>query len=273
MIVFPQPSKAPQVDLAEDLGAPGRSIQTLEPSSVSQSSFNSFDVTADRPPLKLARRRLLEGGPSGSSTGSAACGETIGNGSGDDPQAGLQEEELGSPPAKKAKMGRKGYEADAQAGSKAFFALQDKAHLLAVPQQQSQLLPHPQQQTAAAPQLALVSLPPLFAVATVTVPVVLPPISLVPLVPAQLGGSRRELAPVQLAAPRPVAPSGVTSREPWQEAPSERPLNLCKMPVSSNDGLEMIDSLGEWDPAPLDEAGGKAVVEECILKAASSRGR
>ncbi|KAL8446459.1 hypothetical protein Emed_004913 [Eimeria media] len=67
------------------------------------------------PPLQLTRRRLSEGGSPEPNKGLAACGEASGNGSEDDPQGDLQEEELEAPPAKKAKVEEEGSEEDAEA--------------------------------------------------------------------------------------------------------------------------------------------------------------
>ncbi|KAL8438158.1 hypothetical protein ACSSS7_000393 [Eimeria intestinalis] len=68
-------------------------------------------------PLQLTRRRLSEGGAPESSAGLAACGETSGDGAGDDVQGPLREEELGPPQAKKAKLEDGGHESDHEKGS------------------------------------------------------------------------------------------------------------------------------------------------------------
>ncbi|KAL8438164.1 hypothetical protein ACSSS7_000399 [Eimeria intestinalis] len=66
-------------------------------------------------PSELTRRRLSEQGPSESSTGLAACGETSRDSSGEDAQASPQDGGLVPPPAKKAKVEGEGSGADAQA--------------------------------------------------------------------------------------------------------------------------------------------------------------
>ncbi|KAL8446452.1 hypothetical protein Emed_004906 [Eimeria media] len=55
-------------------------------------------------PLQLTRRRLSEGEPPESLAGYAACQETHGDGSENDPHAPVSEEDPGTPPAKRAKV-------------------------------------------------------------------------------------------------------------------------------------------------------------------------
>ncbi|KAL8269469.1 hypothetical protein Esti_006608 [Eimeria stiedai] len=457
MVVFPQSWEAPQVDMGEASGAHTRSVQSLEPSSVSPSSFLSVDGATARQELgfpsysrrlrfrgglgfklvlgaiasaaavavliavcaaashrtaalQVTRRRLSEGRAPESAAGLAACGETSGDGFGDDPQATNLEEEVEPPPAKKAKVEGEGFDAGDEAGSQAQTsasgqaesasaaggtavtppeaesslesrlssgevmaaqalmdlwcaqasanleeaalaaafqgqaklrrgpqqqeqppapqqqapippAPQQQAHLLAFqqqaplphasqqqaplapapqqqaqlplalpqqaplapapqqqaqlplepqqqarlapdPQQQAQLAFDPQQQTAASPSLALVSPPPLLAVATVADSVVTPSVSLVPIIPAEVEGQQPQPAPVQLA-PLPPDPR---PQEPSQEAPPESPLNSRAICLSSNGGLEVIDPLGEWEPPSSGEAGGRAVLEHAFSR-------
>ncbi|KAL8438165.1 hypothetical protein ACSSS7_000400 [Eimeria intestinalis] len=68
-------------------------------------------------PSELTRRGLSEQGPPESSRGLAACGETIGDSSGEGAQASPQDGELVPPPAKKAKVEGEGSRADAEASS------------------------------------------------------------------------------------------------------------------------------------------------------------
>ncbi|KAL8438160.1 hypothetical protein ACSSS7_000395 [Eimeria intestinalis] len=70
-------------------------------------------------PSQLASRRLSEGRLPESKVGHAACGETSKEGTGDDSQAPLQEEELLPPQAKNAKVENEGFDADAEAVSEA----------------------------------------------------------------------------------------------------------------------------------------------------------
>ncbi|KAL8446453.1 hypothetical protein Emed_004907 [Eimeria media] len=63
-------------------------------------------------PLQLTRRRLSEGEPPESLAGYAACQETHGDGSENDPHAPVSEEDPGTPPAKRAKVEDKAPGAD-----------------------------------------------------------------------------------------------------------------------------------------------------------------
>ncbi|KAL8446457.1 hypothetical protein Emed_004911 [Eimeria media] len=272
-------------------------------------------------PSQLTRRRLSEGGSPESSKGLAACGETSGNGSGDDPQGDLQEEELGSPPAKKAKVEDEGAGSDAEAGfqAKTFtssqaesdiasagaavtvpevesplesrasldeiiaaealvalwgedppasseqtapsLALHGPSQLPSAPREEEQHARGLQQQGAAAPPLAFVSFSPIVAVGSVTVPVVISPMGLVFPIPAGVEGPQPQPAPVQLAAPRSVAPLEASSEERLQEDSSEILVGSRAELLSSNKGLEVIDPLGEWEPPSFSGAGGQAIVE------------
>ncbi|KAL8441583.1 hypothetical protein Emag_007049 [Eimeria magna] len=266
-------------------------------------------------PLQLTRRRLSEGGPSPSAKGLATCGETIGSGSGDDPQASLQEKELGSPPAKKTKVGDEGPEADAaadlqghtsgsgqeepaSAGGAAFAAPRTESSLVSVispeeviaaeslialwdtlasapqqqaaagtvfqgqaqspsaPQQHSQIPPVPQQRAATATSHAFESPPPLPSAALLSKPTVVSTST-----PASAEAPQPQPAPIQPAEPRPGPSRTVPLRKSRPEA-----FWGSRVKIVSTDGLEVIDPMGKWEPPPLMEAGGDAVVEHAFSK-------
>ncbi|KAL8271291.1 hypothetical protein Esti_004784 [Eimeria stiedai] len=141
-------------------------------------------------------------------------------------------------------------------------APQQQVQLLPAPQQQLQLPPAPQRRAAAAPPLALGSVPPLFAFATFTVTVVIPSPGFVSLIPAGVAGPQSQPAPVQPAVPLPQAPRD----EPLQEASSGRTLNSRKALLMSHQGLEMIDPLGQWEPPSSAQAGGAPVLEHAFSR-------
>ncbi|KAL8438155.1 hypothetical protein ACSSS7_000390 [Eimeria intestinalis] len=129
--------------------------------------------------------------------------------------------------------------------------------------QQAQPPPALQQQAAATHPLPLVSLSPLFALATAAGPVVISPISLVPLGPAGLGDPQPQPDQAQLAGSLLTGPP----RDLSQEAQPEPFLGARAMSLLSNQELEVIEPLGDWEPPSSDQArGGRPFVEHAFSR-------
>ncbi|KAL8269467.1 hypothetical protein Esti_006606 [Eimeria stiedai] len=326
MTIFPQSSEAPQVDRGGVSTAPSRSVQTLEPSSVSQSPFLSLDGAHARQelglssrfgrvrsrrglrlnlilgalasaaavamlialcaaaylgvaPLHLTRRRLSEGSVPQSTAGLVACGETSGNGSGDDPQASSLKKEVELPPAKKAKAEEEDSDAGDEADSQAQTSVTGQAEsttaagaavgaAAAPPEAHSPLERRVSPEEALAAE-ALIALSArraaascsiaasaassrsaaascggtparACAAATATDPQVIPSVRAGASIPAGVEGPQPQPAPVQLAAPRPGRPP---------EVPPQAAFSLSRLILlSSHEGLEVIDFSGDWEP-------------------------
>ncbi|KAL8438162.1 hypothetical protein ACSSS7_000397 [Eimeria intestinalis] len=131
-------------------------------------------------------------------------------------------------------------------------AFPEQAAAVLTLEQQAQLLPVAQQQATAAHPHALVLLPPTGAAAALGKPMVF---SASP--PSRVKGTGPEPAPSQLATPRPRGPPEKPSHKSSPGVPSGSRAEF----LSSNEGLELIDPLGEWEAPPLDEAGEVEVVE------------
>ncbi|KAL8441582.1 hypothetical protein Emag_007048 [Eimeria magna] len=145
-------------------------------------------------------------------------------------------------------------------------AVEQQARLASASQQQAQHAPGPQQQATAAAPLAFVSFPPVVALASFTVPIVISPMPLILSIPAGGEGPQPQPASVQLAAPRPEALPEATSEEPSQEDSAETPVGSRKIFLSSNEGLEVLDPLGAWEPPSLSKASRRAVVEHAFSR-------
>ncbi|KAL8446460.1 hypothetical protein Emed_004914 [Eimeria media] len=266
------------------------------------------------PPLQLTSRSLSERETLKSPAGSSACGETSGNGSGDDSGASLQEEELGPSPAKKAKVEEEGSEEDAEAAfilqtsvsrleesasaggavttapespsaSVLHFSIEEvmaaqglmalRGGLGSVSQQQAapgaafepqvQLPSVAQQQAAPPPPRARFPPSTLLAAVTVSEPTMESTLSSVPSTSAGRELEQPEPAPLQLAE---------LGREASEDSPEELfEEDLPKLPFGSravllysNQGLETIDPLAEWEPPSASEARGLPIIEHAFSR-------
>ncbi|KAL8441586.1 hypothetical protein Emag_007052 [Eimeria magna] len=216
-------------------------------------------------PLQLTKRRLSEGGaPSESAAGSAACGQTSGNGSGEHLQGSLQEEEVGSQPAKKAKVESEGFEADNEAGS----------------QHQASRSGQEASPIAAGGAAASASEAESPAVPCISTEEVIAAHALIALwgslAPASQQQAQLPLVPQPQEQPTAAREQQATQAPPQAlasmlEAPPGKPspgsfLTSRKMYLSSIDGLEVIDPRIEWEPPTSIEPGGLPILEHAFSR-------